>query len=66
MVEDLADEVGIGDIPNDPQLSAAQRAERDIDFKLAERLRVGIVVLLLTLLVLLPFLVAYRVKRSSG
>jgi hypothetical protein len=33
---------------------------------LAERLRVGIVILLLTLLVLLPFLAACRVKRSSG
>jgi hypothetical protein len=33
---------------------------------LAERLRVGVIVLLLTLLVLLPFLVAYRVKRSAG
>ena len=33
---------------------------------LAERLRVGILVLLLTVLVLLPFLVAYRFKRSAS
>ena len=33
---------------------------------LSERLRVGIIVLLLTVLVLLPFLVAYRFKRSAG
>ena len=29
VVEDLADEVGIGDVCDDPQLSAAQRAECD-------------------------------------
>jgi len=33
---------------------------------LAERSRVGIIVLLLTLLVLLPFLVAYRIKRRMS
>lgn len=33
---------------------------------LAERLRVGVVVLLLTVLLLLPFLVAYRFRRSAG
>lgn len=33
---------------------------------LAERLRVVVIVLLLTVLVLLPFLVAYRLKRASG
>jgi len=33
---------------------------------LAERFREGIIVLLLTLLVLVPFLVAYRVKRNAG
>ncbi len=33
---------------------------------LAERFRVGIVVALLTLLILLPFLVAYRIKRKSA
>jgi arylsulfatase/uncharacterized sulfatase len=32
---------------------------------LAERFRVGIIVLVLTSLVLLPFLVAYRVKKSA-
>lgn len=33
VVEDLADQVWIGDIPNDPQLSAAERAEADVYFK---------------------------------
>jgi arylsulfatase/uncharacterized sulfatase len=33
---------------------------------LAERLRVGVIVLLSTVLVLLPFVVAYRFKRSAG
>ena len=33
---------------------------------LAGQFRVGIVVVLLTLLVLLPFLVAYRIKRTAG
>ena len=32
---------------------------------LAERLRVGIVVLLLTALILLPFLVAYRIRKTA-
>ena len=33
---------------------------------LAERVRVGVIVLLLTMLIVLPFLVAYRLKRSAG
>ncbi len=33
VVEDLADEVGIGDIRYDPQLSAAERAKADVYFK---------------------------------
>jgi hypothetical protein len=33
VVEDFADEVWIGDIGDDAQLSAAERAEGDIDFE---------------------------------
>jgi hypothetical protein len=33
VIEDRADELWIGDVNHDPQLSAAARAERDIDFE---------------------------------
>jgi len=33
VVEDLANQAGIGNVRYDPQLSAAERAECDVDFK---------------------------------
>ena len=33
VVEDLADEFRIGDVPYDPELPAAEGAERDVEFK---------------------------------
>jgi hypothetical protein len=33
VVEDLMDDVGIGDVPDDPQRPAAERAQADIYFK---------------------------------
>jgi hypothetical protein len=33
VVEDLADEVWISDVPDDPQLSAAEGAKADVYFK---------------------------------
>ena len=42
VVEDLADEVRISDVPDDPQLPAAEGAEGDVDFKYAlQSLRPG-------------------------
>ena len=42
MVEDLANQVGIGNVRYNPQLSAAERAEGDVDFKYAlQSLRPG-------------------------
>ena len=35
LVEDLVNQAGIGNVRYDPQLSAAERAEGDIDFKYA-------------------------------